>query len=509
MAERGFFILLTQAAKAFFVSLFSLIVFRIVIERHMIDISNKLRSFTPEDEFSPFHLKRPAADKQDELDQIVQAFNTMAETLKRRETALSAAQRKMNEEEHARIKAESEMHEAKIIAESFAESSAKIKNIIEMAPFPIVIFNKETKAIEFFNKTSVELFCIKKTEKIDIGVDKIFKNPNSINEIICLVNNCGGASQIEYEITGRNGTNFWALVSAVPLYNFSKYAVMLAISDISLRKRWEEETADARDKAEAALSNLRRAQDDLVRAEKLASLGGLVAGVAHEVNTPIGSALTGITYLRELTSDIRCRFVNATLNKSSFSEYLSSAEESCALVEENLQRAAELIQSFKQAAVDQTSEERRFFVLSENIRDVFNSLQHQIRKSGHKFEINCSDDIVIDGYPGALFQVLTNLTTNVLAHAYLEGEPGVIRVAACVDDASVVIRFADEGRGVAQEHHDRLFEPFFTTRRGAGGSGLGLHIVYNIVNQHLKGEIRFLKETTVGAAFLIRMPLVM
>jgi PAS domain S-box-containing protein len=504
MYERGVFILLTQAAKAFFVSIFSLLVFHAIVTRHMIEIAKRLKSFDPDVDNQPFRLNRTMAKNTDELDQIVLSFNSMTEMLKLRQETLNAAHLKMIEDKDARMKAESDRREANIIARNYIDSANKINNIIESVPMPIIIFNKYNKKVEFYNKSAIDVF--EQDQAYQINIFEMFHRSDAIDELIAIIDREGRANQVELVAVGRDGKRFWTLVWASTLQMVNSHAVMLIISDISQRKRWEEQVAAARDKAEAALQALRSAQDDLVRAEKLASLGGMVAGVAHEVNTPIGSALTGITYLKEMTGEIIQLFNKSNLKKSNLIDYLSSAEESCGLVEDNLHRAAELIQSFKQAAVDQISEERRSFALADNIRDAFNGLQHQIRRAGHKVEIECPEDVVINGYPGALFQALTNLIANSLTHAYAEGGQGLIRVSVAADERSVFITFADDGKGVAQEHQERLFEPFFTTRRGAGGSGLGLHIVYNIVNQKLRGDIRFIKECEAGAAFLIHLP---
>ncbi len=260
--------------------------------------------------------------------------------------------------------------------------------------------------------------------------------------------------------------------------------------------------------AEAALAT---ARERLLEAEKMAALGSLVAGVAHEINTPIGTALTAATHLADRTAGFVEAMDTGALKRRQAVEYAHTAEEATGLIVANVTRAGELVQSFKQVAVDQSSDERRDFALGPYIEEVLVSLRPRLRKGQHAVDVACPPDLRLDGYPGALSQILTNLVINALTHAFGETEGGriAIDVAVAAPDGQgdqVTLRFSDNGCGIPESHLPRVFEPFFTTRRGAGGTGLGLHIVYNIVTRRLGGAIAVDSPPGHGTTFLLRFP---
>lgn len=261
---------------------------------------------------------------------------------------------------------------------------------------------------------------------------------------------------------------------------------------------------------ERALQQLRDAQAQLVQSEKMASLGELVAGVAHEINTPVGVAVSAASTLREYAVRLQQQQERGLMTRTELNRFLSLADESSRLVLNNLERAAELIQSFKRVAVDQSSGERRRFALRDYLDEVTTSLMPELRKTRHRVEVSCPEELVVDSYPGALAQVVTNLVTNSLLHAYEQDQAGHIRIeAAPAADGEINLRYSDDGRGIPPEHHGKVFDPFFTTRRGEGGSGLGLHIVYNLVTQLLRGSIQLSSEANRGACFIIRFPAIL
>jgi signal transduction histidine kinase len=227
---------------------------------------------------------------------------------------------------------------------------------------------------------------------------------------------------------------------------------------------------------------LRQARRRLIQSEKMALLGQLVAGVAHEINTPVGICLTAATHLQTLTREITGRYAAGKLTNSDLQHFLAVAGETAGLIFTNSNRAAELIQGFKQVAVDQTSQKRRSFNLGKTIRETLLSLKPQLRHSTHEIVVEGGDDIEVDSYPGSISQVLTNLVLNALNHAYDDGrENGRIVISARKNGAEVELSVADDGRGIPEADMKHIFEPFFSTRQGQGGSGLGLHIVYNLV----------------------------
>ncbi|MFP5517469.1 MAG: ATP-binding protein [Alphaproteobacteria bacterium] len=279
------------------------------------------------------------------------------------------------------------------------------------------------------------------------------------------------------------------------------------LTDVTVEARSAEEIFNAMQELERAYADLKETQANLVQAEKMASLALLVAGVAHEINTPIGIAFGCATHLSGRTGSLAEAFERGTMKKSELAAYVATASESSRLIEQNLTRAAELIQSFKRVAVDQTSEERRRFDLLAYLEEVVTSLGPTLRKSRHRVAIACSPGIPMDSFPGALSQVVTNLVMNALTHAFPSDGKGhmVIDVDEMPDD-EVEIRFADDGVGIPAENLPKVFEPFFTTRRGSGGSGLGLHIVFNLVTQSLGGRISVDSVPGDGTTFTLRIP---
>ena len=256
-----------------------------------------------------------------------------------------------------------------------------------------------------------------------------------------------------------------------------------------------------------SLHHLEVTRRDLVQSEKLALLGGLVAGVAHEINNPVGITVSAASYLKDRTDGIQRAQAEGKVTDDEIREYLRDAAQSARLLSSNAQRAAQLVQSFKQVAVDQASEERRRFDLRAYIDEALLSLRPKLKEANVTVRVDCPRGLELTTYPGALAQVLTNLVLNSLQHAF-DGRPeGEIRIAAQPDgDQFVRIRFEDNGAGIPAEMADKVFEPFFTTRRGVGGSGLGLYLVYNLVTHSLNGSIALDTGMTEGAAFEVRIP---
>jgi PAS domain S-box-containing protein len=256
----------------------------------------------------------------------------------------------------------------------------------------------------------------------------------------------------------------------------------------------------------ATIEQLQRAQSELVRSERLASLGSLVAGVAHELNTPLGSVLLVATTLGDGIEELRLQLERGDLKRSSLADFLAQQAQAQALIVRNARRAAELIGRFKQVAVDQTSEQRRRFDLAEVVAEVLETLQPQLRSTPHRIEVALAEGLVMDSYPGPIGQILTNLVMNAVIHG-LEGKAGVVRVAArALSDDEIELLVSDNGAGVPIEDHARIFDPFFTTKLGEGGSGLGLHIVFSLVERTLGGRVSLDSHPGQGATFTLRLP---
>ncbi len=269
----------------------------------------------------------------------------------------------------------------------------------------------------------------------------------------------------------------------------------------------ERDLRRAKQQADDALAELRRTQADLIQAEKMASLGQLVAGVAHEINTPLGVALTTASLVGDETRSFQADMKRGPLLRSRLDHFAERVAEGTRLLMINLNRAVELVQSFKQVAVDQVSGGRRTFLMGEWLQELLTSLGPALRKSGHEVTVDSRPGLEVDSYPGALAQVVTNLVMNAVIHAYPDGEHGSIRIR--VDDPSpsrVVIELADDGCGIAPKDLPRIFDPFFTTARHKGSTGLGLHIVYNIVTTMLQGRITVESALGRGTVWRIDLP---
>ncbi|MFZ5987982.1 MAG: substrate-binding domain-containing protein [Bacillota bacterium] len=255
------------------------------------------------------------------------------------------------------------------------------------------------------------------------------------------------------------------------------------------------------------LDTLQQTQEQLIHSEKMVSLGGLVAGVAHEINTPIGVSVTAASYLEERSGELMELFQGGKLKRVDLERYLESSIETLRILSINLSRASNLISSFKQIAVDQSVEEKRRFRVKEYINEVLLSLNPKLKKTGLVVSVQCPDDLEIYSYPGGLSQIITNLVVNSIIHAYNEGDTGNISINIYTDDNMVNIIYSDDGKGIDKKDLGKIFDPFFTTKRGSGGTGLGLNIVYNIVTQEYGGNIKCSSEQGKGTTFTIKFPI--
>ncbi|WP_109118217.1 ATP-binding protein [Azospirillum sp. TSO22-1] len=276
--------------------------------------------------------------------------------------------------------------------------------------------------------------------------------------------------------------------------------------EAEVRRRTEEADA-ARRAAERALAELGETQVHLVQAEKMASLATLVAGVAHEINTPVGIVVTASSHLIDEARRMELRAREGNLRRADLDAFLNAVTEAGSIVLSNGRRAAQLVQSFKRVAVDEASEERRTFLLDDYVRDVLATLGPRLSRTPIAVEIAIPRDLDLDSYPGALAQVLTNLLLNALLHAFPDGSRGRIVLAARRDEPEMVeLRISDDGCGIAPDLLPRIFDPFVTTRRSAGGSGLGLHVAFNRVTLTLGGSIAVDSALGRGTTFTLRLP---
>ncbi|MCP4322990.1 MAG: hypothetical protein GY787_14325 [Alteromonadales bacterium] len=309
----------------------------------------------------------------------------------------------------------------------------------------------------------------------------------------------------------------WYLLSITPVDSSNiKGGVVQSLTNITYQKQQEDELRNNKYLLERrvkertkdldlSFKQLAKAQEQLTESKKMASLGGLVAGVAHEINTPVGVCITAVSNLTILTESLKQDVENKQVSKASLDSYIKVALESSLLIESNLNRTAELVGNFKQVAVDQSSECLRSFLLKEYISEILSSLHPELKSHNVKVHFNSNDDFQVFTSPSAIAQIITNLVLNSLTHAFIGDEGNEVCILVSKENKWVNISYKDSGKGISSQNLDKVFEPFFTTKRGEG-SGLGLHITYNLVHQSLCGSITCTSEEGKGANFIIKFP---
>ncbi len=379
-------------------------------------------------------------------------------------------------------------------------SGYQFKLMVEAAPNAMFMVDDQWVII-YANKHAERVFGYSKEELYGKTLDVLVPERNradhiqSRNEFMNgLQSRMTGSNREVYGLR-KDGQVIPIEVGLNPVKNENRIFVVISVADMSDRAILTE-----------TLVKLRETQAQLVQRERLASLGSLVAGIAHEINTPVGIAVTAISFLKEEIVNLKAARERGSLNKAQFDRFMDDCYESVDILSTNIERAAALIRSFKRVAVDQSSEERRSVNLREYIDALLLSLSPKLKGTSHRVEVEGDKQIVIDTMPGALSQVITNLVLNSLIHAFPAGRAGVIKIKVTREDGVVTIRHEDDGSGIDPTNLPRIFDPFFTTLRGRGGSGLGLHVVFNTVHQSLKGAIRVRSQVGKGTEFIITLP---
>jgi signal transduction histidine kinase len=280
----------------------------------------------------------------------------------------------------------------------------------------------------------------------------------------------------------------------------------------------EDELRKRNSELATSMETIQMAKDQLVESEKMASLGGLVAGIAHDVNTPLGVSVTATNFLQDRLKKLQSAYDEKKLTGNTMASFFSEADQTITLLTNNLNRASELISSFKQVAVDQTSEAERAVEsavertverevnVSKHLTEVVQSLAPNFKKTQHTIDIHCPDNLSINCAPDVLSQILTNMIMNSLIHGFEERAKGAIKLVISEQEHNLVINYSDDGRGLDEETLKRHFDDFFTTRGGKGRSGLGTHIMYNLVTQTLGGKIEAFSELEQGLQYIITIP---
>jgi signal transduction histidine kinase len=268
----------------------------------------------------------------------------------------------------------------------------------------------------------------------------------------------------------------------------------------------KEELEKQKEHLEQTLQILQSTQKKLVESEKMAALGSLVAGVAHEINTPVGIGIAASSSMVTKTEHLETSFNSKKMTMSELQNYLETTKQACELIYSNLNRTAELVKSFKQVSVDNMTEQKRVFNLLEYLNDIVRSLGPKIKVRPVKVILDCPDNIVLNSYPGSYYQIITNFINNSLMHAFEENQEGEMIVKAFVLNENLTIIYTDNGKGIPKENISKVFDPFFTTNMQFG-TGLGMNITFNIITQHLGGEISLESSVGEGVKFTVIIPM--
>ena len=439
----------------------------------------------------------------DEIAIFTRALNAMSAALRERIAQLEQSQRKLS------------------------ESEARFKTLFDMAPLPLTVTNYDGRIVAA-NRAVAKTFGQEAMNLIGKRGDEVpFWASNIERERIWNIYRAQGA--VQGAIAGvllRDGSVGSVAIWSSSLTQDGNDAIMWALLDlteelnakrelkdlnVSLESRVRERSA-ALERANAelhtTLTTLRHTQHELLSSEKMASLGSLVAGIAHELNTPIGNSLLASTALRDRVQDFEHQVAAGALRRSQLTAHLEEVCTASQLISGSLHKAAELISSFKQIAVDQTNDQRRAFDLLSAVQDTIATYMPRLRRVPCEVRLQIPAGLMLDSYPGSLYQILNNLINNALSHAFEQRQRGAtLTVRAGLQDGDLIaLDFSDNGSGMGEDVLRRVFDPFFTTKMGQGGTGLGMNIVYNIVTGVLGGRISIDSAPGAGTTIHLLLP---
>ena len=423
---------------------------------------------------------------------------------------------------------EQEISERKRSAEALRVSEEKYRTILESMQegyFEVDLTGK----LKFFNESAAKILGYSMQEMANLDY-RDYTNKKTAEKMFQAFNRMYSSgksvSVMDYGVVRKDGgTRILSMSTSLIRNKQGEPDGFRGVArDDTARKRAEEKIRQLNDELERrvekrtaqlneinlalkqSLATVKKTQDRLVQTEKMASLGSLVAGVAHEINTPVGIGVTASSLLEDKTRQINSLHASGKMKRSDLKKYLKAANDASASILSNLNQAADLIRSFKQVAVDQSNEERRSFRVKEYINNVLLSLRPKLKKTEHHVQVECPENLKINSYPGALSQIVTNLVMNSLLHGFSGIDRGEIQIKFSKTDADYLLTYSDNGVGMDANTCRNIFDPFFTTKRASGGTGLGMHIVFNLVTQTLSGKINCKSEPGKGTFYAIKIP---
>ena len=320
---------------------------------------------------------------------------------------------------------------------------------------------------------------------------------------------CSGTGVIGDAVEALQSGAWGYLLKPIENFSIMLHSIKSALEKAELirdNKEYQEHLESQTKELKKSLDTLKKTQSRLIESEKMAALGSLVAGVSHEINTPIGIGITIASHITERAQVIKSKYRENALSSKDFEEFIETVSESSAILQMNMNHAGNLIHSFKQVAVDQSSEEKRSFQICRYLDEVLTSLRSEYKKGGHIIKVFCPVSLTIESYPGAFSQIITNLILNSVHHGFKNKEGGKISINIKKTQSGLELTFRDNGIGIPRENIKRVFEPFFTTERAGEGSGLGLNIVYNLITQTLGGTIECFSIEGEGTTFKMTLP---
>jgi len=487
LTDKVLVILMTQAVKTFIMSVCILIIIDLLVIRHLHRIEEWAYQVEIDKPDQLLSLTRKHMQKNDVLDRVVNAINTMQSNL---------------------VKALTKRKQAERLVNSIIENSPSLIYSKNIDGHYTLVNHQFLTTFDFTHQqvighTDIELFPIAFSEllnKQDSMVKEKYQ-PISFEQKIDRKGQCEYYVVVKFPIFNDKGV----LLETVGIYTNITDIKRKEQQIIELNQNLENKVSLRTKELEASLTNLKEAQSLLVESEKMSALGSLVAGVAHEINTPLGVTVTASSHLSEMISIFKNKYQNGNLKRSSLEELVNTVESGSMIIMKNLHRATELIQNFKQVAVDQSSEHKRQFELGSYLEELIYTLNPQLKSGQHAIVIEAETKIEMNSFPGALAQVMTNLIINSIKHGFKDIREGEINIKLALINETVQIDYKDNGVGLDASQKEKVFEPFYTTARFSGGSGLGMSISYNLVTAKLGGKIQCLESTT-GAHFQLNIP---